>query len=105
MHGRKTLNRHAALMNRMAQALGVNLTEMMLQGKLGGDDWREAVVRCSDCPEPTDCLHWLSEHDEESGRAKPAAEAPDYCTNREMMARLRAALAADQVLADAEGEK
>lgn len=105
MHGRKTLNRHAALMNRMAQALGVNLTEMMLQGKLGGEDWREAVVRCAGCPEPTECLHWLSAHDEDNGRAKPEAEAPDYCTNRDMMARLRETLAKDQVLADAEGEK
>ena len=105
MHGRKTLNRHAALMNRMAQAVGLNLTEMMLQGKLDGDDWRAAVVRCSDCPEPTECLHWLSEHDDASGRATPAAEVPDYCTKREMMARLRAARARDQVLADAEGER
>ena len=105
MHGRKTLNRHAALMNRMGQALGVNLTEMMLQGKLGGEDWRAAVVRCADCPEPTECLHWLSAHDDESGPARPAAAAPPYCTNRDMMARLRATLAQDQVLANAEGDK
>lgn len=105
MLGRKTLNRHAALMNRMAQALGVNLTEMMLQGKLGGEDWREAVVRCAGCAEPTECLHWLSARDDESGRARQAAEAPDYCANREMMARLRAALTTEQVLADAEGGK
>jgi hypothetical protein len=31
--------------------------------------------------------------------------APDYCTNQEMMARLREMLARDRVLAEAEGGK
>lgn len=105
MQGRKTLNRHAALMNRMAQALGINLTEMMLQGKLGGDEWREAVVRCANCPEPAECLHWLTERGEDPGRSRPAASAPDYCTNREMMAQLRDALAEEHSLTNAEGGK
>jgi len=106
MHGRKTLNRHAALMNRMAQTLGINLTEMMIRGQLGGEDWRAAVVRCADCAEPTECLHWLTERGE-AGTGRGAAEtAPEYCTNREMMARLREQLAQRELQdALAEGEK
>ena len=94
MFGLKTLNRHAALMNRMAQVLGVDLTEAMAAGQLGGEDWREAVVRCASCDDPTACLHWLSEQgapEDHPGEASAEA-APEYCNNREMMARLRALL-------------
>lgn len=91
MYGRKTLNRHAALMNRMAQVLGINLTERMLLGKISGDEWRAAVVRCTNCSEPGECLHWLAEHAEAGTdpNAPPISEAPPYCSNKMMMARLR----------------
>jgi hypothetical protein len=100
MDGRKTLNRHAALMNRMGQALGVNLTEMMIRGQLSGEDWREAVVRCSGCTAPDNCLHWLTERSDAGLHRSPAA--PEYCTNREMIVRLRDRLAdQDMMLAEA----
>ncbi|MDF2141580.1 DUF6455 family protein [Paenirhodobacter sp. CAU 1674] len=88
MFGARTLNRHAALMNRMAEVLGVDLTEAMAKGQLSGEGWREAVVRCTSCDDPTACQHWLAGHDGDEG----AAEAPDYCNNRLMMARLRQAI-------------
>lgn len=103
MFGRKTLNRHAALMNRMAQVLGVDLTEAMAMRHLSGEQWREAVVRCTNCDAPAACLHWLSEQtapEEHPGTAS-AAGAPDYCNNKVMMARLRRMLAEDGLALEA----
>lgn len=99
MHGRKILNRHAALMNRMAQVLGVNLTEMMIRSQLSGEEWREAVVRCVGCTEPETCLHWLAIHPDTGPAtgAAPSEVAPEYCANREMMEELRNKLAAEDL--------
>lgn len=105
MHGRKTLNNHAALMNRMAQALGVNLTELMIRGRLSGGEWREAVVRCTGCSEPADCLHWLNARGDGAVAKPPARTAPGYCANREMMARLQEMVADGRLPAEAEGGK
>lgn len=91
MFGLKTLNRHAALMNRMAQVLGVDLTGAMETRHLSGEDWRAAVIRCTSCSDPAGCQHWLADHDAQDGAARPSA-APDYCNNRLMMARLRTIL-------------
>ncbi|SOC16413.1 DUF6455 family protein [Rhodobacter maris] len=112
MYGRKTLNRHAALMNRMAQVLGINLTERMIRGKISGEEWREAVVRCTNCSDPGECMHWLAEHAEAGTdpNARPVAEAPSYCTNKMMMARLRRQITEEELTEDlmpenvAEGE-
>lgn len=106
MFGRKTLNRHAALMNRMAQVLGVDLTAALARRKLSSEEWREAVVRCTSCDDPAACLHWLSEQSapEDHPGAASAEGAPDYCNNRVMMARLRQMLAEDGLaLETAEG--
>jgi len=102
MFGLKTLNRHAALMNRMAQVLGVDLTDAMAQGRLSGEEWRGAVVRCASCDDPTACIHWLSEQEppEEHGGEATADVAPHYCNNREMMARLRQVLVEEGVLSE-----
>ena len=45
MFGAKTINRHAALMNRMAETLGVDLTEAIADGRLPAEAWREAVSK------------------------------------------------------------
>lgn len=98
MFGARTLNRHAQLMNRMAQVLGVDLTETMARGLLSGEDWRGAVVRCTGCADPEGCLHWLSEQDapEDHDGAATAEAAPEFCNNRLMMARLAEALAVER---------
>lgn len=90
MFGAKTINRHAALMNRMAETLGVDLTEAIADGRLPAEAWREAVVRCTGCSDPEGCQHWLAEHAEDE--PAPAA-APGYCRNRDLMQSLRLALA------------
>ena len=96
MFGLKTLNRHAALVNRMAQVLGVDLTEAMGKGKLSGEDWREAVVRCTGCTAPEACTVWLSERPApEDAEGVAVAAAPHNCNNRLMLARLRDAIGQD----------
>lgn len=91
MYGRKLLNHHAALVNRMAQAVGVNLTELIIRGRFSGEEWREAVVRCTSCSDPDACLVWLAEHAERPSTMPTGPEevVPPYCANGSMMARLR----------------
>ena len=90
MFGAKTINRHAALMNRMAETLGVDLGTAIADGRLPAEGWREAVVRCTGCSDPEGCQHWLSEH---SVDENPPEAAPGYCRNRDLMHSLRTALA------------
>lgn len=98
MFGARTLNTHAQLMNRMAQVLGVDLTEAMAQRLLSGEDWRNAVVRCAGCAAPGACLHWLSKQDapEDHAGAATAEAAPEFCNNRLMMAHLAEAMAVER---------
>lgn len=79
-----TLNRHAALMNRMANTMGVDLTQAIATGALSGEGWRDAVERCARCAEPDHCMMFLAEHDSRSLEA-----APDYCANAAQMEKLR----------------
>lgn len=90
MFGAKTINRYAALMNRMAETLGVDLSEAIAEGRLPAEGWREAVVRCTGCSDPEGCQHWLAEH--AADEAAPDA-APGFCRNRDLMDSLRTALA------------
>jgi len=92
MFGTKTINRHAALMNRMAETLGVDLTQAIADGRLPAEAWREAVVRCTACSDPEGCQHWLAEHAQDEHRPE---DAPGYCRNRDLMDSLRMALAED----------
>ena len=90
MCGARALNRHAAMMDRMARTLGIDLTDEMARDRLSGTDWREALMRCTGCPEPAECLQWLAMQEEAQGNGQPRATAtPDYCMNRLFMAALR----------------
>jgi GTP cyclohydrolase III len=89
MFGAKTINRHAALMNRMAETLGVDLTQAIADGRMPAEAWREAVVRCTGCSDPEGCQHWLADH----AADETPPEAPGYCRNRALMQSLRPALA------------
>ncbi|MDF1618969.1 DUF6455 family protein [Pseudothioclava nitratireducens] len=92
MFGARALNRHAALMNRMAETLGVDLTEAMRRGQFSSEGWRDAVVSCASCDDPTACLHWLADHAADDPDAAPECAAPDYCNNRFLMACLKEAM-------------
>ena len=89
MFGAKTINRHAALMNRMAETVGVDLTAAIADGRLPAEAWREAVVRCTGCSDPEGCQHWLGAH---AADDVAPDTAPDYCRNRDLMDSLRTAL-------------
>lgn len=89
MFGHRTLHRHAAMMNRMAEVQGLDLTAEMAAGALSGEDWRSAVVRCTGCSDPEGCLAWLGTHQPPEGEAVPEAP-PEYCMNRVLLAHLQA---------------
>lgn len=102
MFGAKTINRHAALMNRMAETLGVDLSAAIAEGRLPAEAWREAVVRCTGCSDPEGCQHWLAEHAEPEAQtgAQTGTQtgtrtevAPGYCRNKDLMQSLRLAVA------------
>ena len=75
--------RHAALVDRMATAQGLDLEEQMMRGRLGFMQLEDAVLNCTGCSSPCACERWLEE--------QPAAvdEPPTYCRNRTLFATLR----------------
>lgn len=88
MFGHRTLHRHAAMMNRMAEVQGLDLMAEMAAGTLSGEDWRGAVVCCTGCSDPAGCLAWLGAHEPPEDGAAPEAP-PVFCVNRELLARLQ----------------
>lgn len=83
MCGAHLLARHAELVHRMAETVGVDLAAARAQGRLSAEGLREAVSACTGCAEPGACGRWLAEH-EASGAEAP----PDYCENAGLFAGL-----------------
>ena len=81
MQNRETLKRHAALVDRMATGLGIDLEEAALGGRLRFDEIADAVLRCTGCSADGRCA-------EGPGASVGAVVVPAYCENREMFARL-----------------
>lgn len=77
------LAKHAALVDDMGQALGVDLEEKVLRGDLAPDDLVDAVLSCSNCTDPGKCRAWLD------SRESVAATTPGYCRNTELLEGLR----------------
>ncbi len=75
-------DRHARLMDGMADTLGADLAEMAMTGNLTPSDYRAAVFRCTGCTQPGACAEWTAAHTE------GAARAPDYCRNKDQLERL-----------------
>jgi hypothetical protein len=69
-------DKHADLVNRMAETLGVDLTEEMLRGHLPPQDLRTTVLNCISCSEDGACSGWLEEH------AGGSDVTPPYCRNK-----------------------
>jgi hypothetical protein len=84
MQSDKTLKRHAALVDRMAGTLGLDLEESALRGELRVDEIGDAVLACTGCESPGACEHWLDAHGDGSD------QPPDYCRNAGLFARLMA---------------
>lgn len=77
------LDRHAGLVNRMADTLEIDLAEAALRGEMAGQDFRSMVMSCVGCTHAGDCEHFLDEH-----RIDGAEEAPSYCRNHDLFDRL-----------------
>jgi pyrroloquinoline quinone (PQQ) biosynthesis protein C len=75
-------DKHADLVNRMAETLGVDLAEEMLKGNLPPQDIRSTVMACMGCREPGACAEWLEAHPEGSDAA------PSYCCNKDRLEAL-----------------
>ncbi len=84
-HGKGTLRTHAALFDEMGRALGLDLQEAAIAGRLNFDEIGEAVLRCRRCAHPGKCAVWLQSHDGQG----TAGDTPDYCRNRDLLGYLR----------------
>ncbi len=84
MQNTTTLKRHAALMDRMATTLGLDLEEKIMAGQLQIDSLGDAVLRCTGCENPDGCEHWL---DIQTSRADAT---PAVCRNANMFKMLKA---------------
>lgn len=72
------MKRHAALLDRMADALGIDLEEAVIAGKVPFAEIAESVLRCTQCANPGHCETWL-----ETRREEPVG-TPQYCRNKEL---------------------
>lgn len=80
MYTREKLKRHAGLMDRMAEAQGLDLEEQMLRGRLDFGALEDAVLRCAGCENPDDCARKLD--------AGVSGGTPGYCRNTALFAEL-----------------
>ncbi len=77
------LDHHANLFEKMIVKLGVR-NEMAELGNIG-PVYRRAAMRCVGCSAVEECEKWLDEDTQDP-------EAPEYCRNRALFARLNAAM-------------
>jgi hypothetical protein len=82
MQGKATLKVHADLVDRMANAVGVDLEEAMMEGRMTMDQLGEAVLACTGCSAPETCQKWLAQQSE------VVDAAPGYCRNGDTFSRL-----------------
>ncbi len=82
MQSRTTLKRHAALVDGMAQAQGIDLEEQIMRGNLTISELEDAVLRCTGCTSPDICAHRLATRD------GPTPDTPDFCRNADLFRTL-----------------
>lgn len=79
MREASTLKTHAALLDGMSSALGLDLQEEAIAGRLQFDEISEAVLRCTRCAHPQRCKTQLAQ------AAVGMTAPPDYCRNRDLL--------------------
>ena len=75
------IDRRTAVMTRMAQTLDVDFPETIARAPGAVRDYRQAVMRCVACGHEGECTAWMDAHPH-------AAEAPDYCRNKDILESL-----------------
>ena len=83
MFGIDKFDKHAELVNKMADTLGLDLAEAVQRGAMPPEDLRSSVFNCLGCKEVDDCEHWLEEN------SLGADVAPVYCRNDALFRALR----------------
>lgn len=86
MQNSQTMRRHAALVDRMADAVGVDLQEMIMRGQLQISTLGDAVLGCTGCTNPGACRQVLEA--QEAGGAMLEG-APEYCRNGDLFDLLK----------------
>ncbi|MFV2053547.1 DUF6455 family protein [Aliiroseovarius sp. YM-037] len=76
-------SRHAELVGRMSDVLGVDLGDKAMRGEMPPEELRSTVMRCMGCDNPGGCHDWLETH------ADGSAQTPGYCRNKAVLERLR----------------
>lgn len=82
MQNTTLLRKHASLVDRMADRLGVDLEEGVLRGEIAPDLLPDLVLRCTKCTDPEVCARLLDD-------PKHFEAAPSYCVNRETLEKMR----------------
>ncbi|APG47705.1 DUF6455 family protein [Phaeobacter porticola] len=82
MTSQADLKTHAALFDRMAETVGLDLQDEAISGRLRVDEIGEAVLRCTRCGGVAACHKWLAKG------LRPGSEAPDFCRNRDLLSYL-----------------
>lgn len=83
MREHATLKTHAALLDGMSSAMGLDLQEEAIAGRLQFDEISEAVLRCTRCAYPSQCAINLARSSVKKD------QAPDFCRNRDLLAYLK----------------
>ncbi|WP_424971193.1 DUF6455 family protein [Dinoroseobacter sp. S76] len=82
MQNDRVLRKHASLVDRMSDHVGVDLEEAVLRGEVSPDLIPDLVLRCTTCTNPESCARLL----ETTASLKTA---PSYCRNRETFEKLQ----------------
>lgn len=82
MQNQSTLRKHASLVDRMSDRLGVDLEEEVLRGNVTPGLIPDLVLRCTNCTNPEACQRLLKS-------VSRLETAPSYCMNRESFDALR----------------
>ena len=84
MTNQSIYRRHAELVDRMANTLGLDLEELIMAGQLSVDAVGDAVLSCTGCSSVEGCEHWLAM------QKGVAPESPGICRNGELFSMLKA---------------
>lgn len=77
------LSTAARLVRRMADANGLDLSELTRQGQITADAVSDVVQSCGRCTAKAGCKSWLAVHD------TPVDTTPDFCRNKPWFDHLR----------------